>query len=83
MTQKWLYAGIILIFVGFILNEVTLLIWNLSDPIIPGVQVHSRPPIAGSVFLFLIPLGAIFVVRHFVLKSKLDKDITSPFQDNC
>lgn len=79
MNQKWLYSEIVLIFAGLILNQLSLMILNFPDPIIPGVQPHSRPPIVGSGFLFLIPLGIISIVRHFVLKSKMGSNIVSPF----
>ena len=81
MNQRWLYAGIILILAGLILNQLFLIILNLQDPFIPGVQPHRRPPIVGTGFLFLIPLGAIFIVRHFVRKSRMDSDIVYPFQE--
>ncbi len=81
MTQRWLYMGILLIFAGLILNEVTLWLVNLQDPIIPGVQPHSRPVILGTGFLFLIPIGLIFIILHFLLRSKMASGIVSPFQE--
>jgi hypothetical protein len=81
MDRKFLYAGLTISIAGLLLNQCSLLLLNMQDPIIPGIQPHSRPPILFTSFLFLIPFGFLVIIYHFWLKARLDSQIVSPFQE--
>ena len=59
MHKKHLVAGLVLILTGFILNSITIwVVTHPQPPLDPQGYPYRIPPIVGTIWLLLIPLGA-------------------------
>ena len=65
MNEKWkllAFLGIVLALSGYLFNEIFMLAFaGMSSPQ-PGPYPHSVPPLAGTIWLVLIPIGAVFLI---------------------
>jgi hypothetical protein len=65
MNEKWrllAFLGVVLALSGYLFNEIFLLAYGGWSSPPPGPYPHSGPPIVGTIWLFLIPIGAVFLI---------------------
>ena len=55
---------------GYVFNEIFMIIFGGFSPQ-PGPYPHTGPPIAGTIWLVLIPLGAMFLFMSIVVEIKI------------
>jgi hypothetical protein len=59
MRKKHLVVGLVLMLAGYILNSITIwIVTHPQPPLDPQGYPHHIPPIVGTIWLLLIPLGA-------------------------
>ena len=59
MHKKHLVVGLILMLIGYILNSITIWVVTHPQPLLdPQGYPYRIPPIVGTIWLLLIPLGA-------------------------
>ena len=62
-ATKYGISGIISIIAGLVLNELAIwLYYQIALASLPPIEPHSIAPIAGTGFIFLIPVGVILLV---------------------
>ncbi len=55
---------------GYVFNEIYMIAFGLWSSPQPGPYPHSGPPLAGTIWLFLIPLGGMFLFMSLVVEIK-------------
>ncbi|TFG08261.1 hypothetical protein EU538_07435 [Candidatus Thorarchaeota archaeon] len=67
-SSKYLIAGVILIILGVVLNQLAIWVYNWSFMPEPGEIPPPVAVIAGTIFLALIPIGLILVLYGLYLR---------------
>ena len=63
MRKKHLVVGLVLMLTGYILNSITIwIVTHLQPPLDPQGYPYRIPPIVGTIWLQLIPLGAALTI---------------------
>lgn len=60
--------GVVIVLSSFVFNEIFMMLY--FDYIPPGPTPHSQPPIIGTAWLSLIPVGFILILISIVLELK-------------
>ncbi len=63
MSKKHFVFGLVLMLTGYILNSITIwIVTHPQPPLDPQGYPYRIPPIAGTIWLLLIPLGAALCI---------------------
>jgi hypothetical protein len=70
--KKHLVVGLILMLTGYILNSITIwIVTHPQPPLDPQGYPYHIPPIVGTIWLLLIPLGAALSIYSLWIRWRI------------
>jgi len=60
--------GLAMALEGYVLNEIALIMYRESFYSSPGTVPHSGPPLFGTIWLLLVPLGFMLVFTSIAIE---------------
>ncbi len=79
---KYGFSGILLISAGLVLNELAIwLYYQIALASLPPIEPHSIAGLAGTAFIFLVPVGVLLLVCSLYLFYS-EYEIVSKKNDN-
>ena len=60
--------GVVIVLSSYVFNEIFMMLFFDTNYIPPGPHPHSQPPIVGTAWLFLVPVGFMLVFISIALE---------------
>jgi len=60
--------GVVIMLSSYAFNEIFMMLFYQNNYIPPGPTPHSQPIVIGTAWLFVLPIGFVFIIISIVLE---------------